>query len=98
MAEEKLAEAEFFLSRLTNQIADLERTKNKDLQAEILREINIAVNVNQGALLFLQREAKRADLDTVEKLNYDIAVASITTIIKDLQEAGKKVAAIKWKV
>lgn len=95
MAEEKMAEAEFFLAHLTHQIADLEKSKDKALQAQILREINIAVNTNQGALQFLQREAKRTDLNTLEKMNYDIAVAAITTIIKDLQAAGKKVAAIK---
>nr|AAX34052.1 Sui m 5.03 allergen [Suidasia medanensis] len=93
-AEHRFKEIEQGLMRLSLQVETLEKSKSKALKAEILREITIGVNFATGAKEFFTREAKRTDLDLVEKFNYDAAVVSAEILIKDLTELAKKVNAI----
>lgn len=94
MIQDNIAKTEHFLHSLDEKMAELEKTKTKTLQAEILREINIAVNLIEGAKAHLERELKRTDLDLLEKFNFDSGVASITVLVKDLNAFAAKVKAV----
>lgn len=93
--EEKFKEIEHLLLRLSEQAAELEKTKKKELKEQILREITVSTNFADGADKFLKRQAARKDLDLLEKFNYDAAVISCELLVKDLAQLAAKVKKVE---
>lgn len=75
---ERFHQLEEFLLKLSEQVADLEKTHNKEEKARILREITIADGLILGGKNFFERELKRTDLDLVEKFNFEVSELNLT--------------------
>jgi len=92
---QRFHELEDLLLRLSEQTADLEKTKNKEEKARILREISTIEGFITGGKGYLERELKRTDLDLVEKFNFEAGVATANVLHKDLTELAARVNAVK---
>jgi len=88
-------ETEDLLLRLSAEVADLEKTKNKDEKDRTLREITIAEGFIKGSMGYFERELKRTDLDLVEKFNFEAGLVTLQILDKDLQALTTQVTAIK---
>ena len=94
-AIERYQQIERQLLILTEQVADLEKTKNKEEKARILREITENESFLDGSKGYYERELKRTDLDLIEKYNFDAALATISLLDKDLKTLSTRVSSIK---
>ena len=94
-ATQRFHELEDFLLKLSEQVADLEKTHNKEEKARIVREISAALTFTSGSHGFFERELKRTDLDLVEKFNFEAALATAQVLNKDLSALATRVNAIK---
>nr|AAQ54605.1 Gly d 5.01 [Glycyphagus domesticus] len=93
--QERFADVEHFLARLTHQLVELEKSKSKAVKDQILLEIDTSLNLLAGAKVHLERELKRTDLNFLEKFNLDEILATGTVLYKDLEETQKHVKAVK---
>jgi hypothetical protein len=93
LSKEKAREAEELLLRLTRQFNELTKTKDKDVKDHILRELEIAIPIMKSSEVYLTTEAKRTDLDLVEKYIFEAAADNVALIIKQLTDLQTKVKA-----
>nr|AAX34059.1 Tyr p 5.03 allergen [Tyrophagus putrescentiae] len=94
-AVQRFHDLEEFLLKLSEQVADLEKTKNREEKAKILREITIADGLVVGGRTYFEKELKRTDLDLVEKFNFEAVLATIGILDRDLKALATRVNAIK---
>lgn len=94
-ATEKFREFEHRLVELQHQIDHLKETKSKADQDQIVRELEIGINLLSGAHDALDRELKRTDLDLLERYNFEAALAVGKVVLKDLKDAEAMVKEIK---
>nr|AAQ54606.1 Gly d 5.02 [Glycyphagus domesticus] len=95
--QEKLADTEHFLARLSHQLVELNKSKSKAVKDQILLEIDFSLNFLAGANGHLERELKRTDLNFLEKFNFEELLATGTVLYKDLEETQKHVKAVETK-
>jgi hypothetical protein len=91
---EKERQIEMLLLRLTRQTQELEKTKDKDLKARIISEIEEALPLMQASETYLQRELKRTDLDLVERFIFETSADNVALLIKQLTALETKVKAM----
>ncbi len=94
MQVEKERQIEMLLLRLTRQTQELEKTKDKDLKARIISEIEEALPLMQASETYLQRELKRTDLDLVERFIFETSADNVALLIKQLTALETKVKAM----
>ncbi len=92
-AQDKTREIENRLIGLQHQIDEYEKTKDKDLKAKIISELDVAIPLMQGVSAYLDREVQRTDLDLLEKFMFTAARDDVQILIKQLTEVEKKVKA-----
>jgi hypothetical protein len=92
--EEKAREVEKLLIRLYQQTLELEKTKDKDLKAKIIAEIEEAVPIMRASETYLQTEIKRNDLNLVEKYVLHTSTDNVALLIKELTALEAKVKAM----
>jgi len=92
-AQDKTREIENRLIGLQHQIDEYEKTKDKDLKAKIISELDVAIPLMQGVSAYLDREVQRTDLDLLEKFMFTAAKDDVQILIKQLTEVEKKVKA-----
>nr|AAQ73494.1 type 2 allergen Lep d 5.04 [Lepidoglyphus destructor] len=97
MTEEQFAKLEQALAHLSHQVTELEKSKSKELKAQILREISIGLDFIDSAKGHFERELKRADLNLAEKFNFESALSTGAVLHKDLTALATKVKAIETK-
>ncbi len=78
---------------LTHQIEEYEKTKDKDLQARIISELDTALSFMQGILAHLNREVQRTDLDLIERFIFETSRDDVQILIKQFTEVEKKIKA-----
>ncbi len=93
MAQDKTRETERHLIQLQHQIDEYEKTKDKDLKARIISEIDTAIPFMQGVLGYLEREIKRTDLDLLERFIFEASRDDVQILIKQLTAVETKIKA-----
>jgi len=82
------------LIRLGHQFTELEQTKDKDLKAKIITELDEFIPLLNGAAVYLDRELKRTDLDLIETFIFQSTRDDVGLLIKQLTALEVKVKAI----
>lgn len=93
-AEHNMERGEAMLLALTEQIAHLEQSKNKEEKEKIVRELETIIALISGSHDVLERELKRTDLDILERYNFESALKIGAILVRDLKAAEAKVKAI----
>ncbi len=93
MAQDKTREVERHLIGLQHQVDEYEKTKDKDLKARIISEIDTAIPFMQGVLGYLEREIKRTDLDLLERFIFEASRDDVQILIKQLTAVETKIKA-----
>ncbi len=93
MTQDKTREAERHLIQLQHQIDEYEKTKDKELKAKIISEIDTALPFMQGVLAYLDREVKRTDLDLLERFIFEASRDDVVILIKQMVAAETKIKA-----
>lgn len=93
MTQDKTKEAERHLIQLQHQIDEYEKTKDKELKAKIISEIDTALPFMQGVLAYLDREVKRTDLDLLERFMFEAARDDVHILINQLTAVETKIKA-----
>lgn len=85
---------EHHLIELNKQVEEVEKTKNKQLQAQIVSEIETGLRFVSGAHNVIEKELKRTDLDLLEQYNFEVTLAVAKVLVADFTALEKKVKAI----
>nr|AAX34050.1 Sui m 5.01 allergen [Suidasia medanensis] len=93
--EHNMHRGEQMLLALTEQIAHLEESKNKEEKEHIIRELETIIAMIFGSHSVLERELKRTDLNILERFNFESMLKVTQVLAKDLKDAEAKVKAIK---
>jgi hypothetical protein len=93
MTQDKTKEAERHLIQLQHQIDEYEKTKDKELKAKIISEIDTALPFMQGVLAYLDREVKRTDLDLLERFIFEASRDDVVILIKQMVAVETKIKA-----
>ncbi len=93
LSKDKAREAEELLMRLTRQFNELTKTKDKNVKDHILNELGMAIPIMKASESYLTAEAKRTDLDLVEKYIFEAAADNVALLIKQMTALEVKVKA-----